>query len=238
MKAIILAAGKGSRISDKIDGIPKSTLQLEDGTPIIRRTVVNMISMEIEPVVCVGYKKEKVFEALEGLPVKYYDNPFYSITNNIVSLWFAKEEFHSEDILLTSADLYYPKDFLKRMMEAKGDLAISVDSSRLDSGDFYFSVTNDGFIAEYGPQVPLENRNYEYMGLSRINKNLVSTVKKNIEMYIAKEEFGKYFEDMLINLNIRDKHPICFVDVRGSFWREFDFYEDYQAILEYERGLA
>ena len=76
MRALIMAAGVGSRIADKINGIPKSTLPLDDGTPIIRRSVINMLEKNIQVVACIGYKKERIKEALKGLPVKYYENPF------------------------------------------------------------------------------------------------------------------------------------------------------------------
>lgn len=235
MKAIILAAGKGSRISEKIGGIPKSTIRLEDGTPIIRKMIKQMLDKRIEPIVCVGYNKQKIFEALEGLPVKYIDNPFYSLANNIVSLWFAKEEFADDDIILSSADLYYPPDFLDKLIAQSGDLAMIVDSARIESGDFYFNADGN-FIEEYGPDVYLDNRSFEYMGLTKIDKKIVSVVKDKIESYIEEEKFGCYFEDMIISLNQKERLPISFVDVAGTFWREFDFYEDYMAILEYERN--
>ncbi len=235
MKALIMAAGKGSRISDKINGIPKSTLPLEDGTPIIRHSVINMLEKNIEVVVCVGYKKENIKESLKGLPVKYYENPFYSITNNIVSLWFAREEFGDDDILLTSADLYYPKEFLDMVADSKKALSMIVAGDRIDSGDFYFSVDNNGIIVEYGPDTPYEKRNFEYMGITCIKKEKTAEVKKTIEEYIENEKFNTYFEDMVISLNMQKKEKIDFIDVKGYFWREFDFYEDYLAILAHER---
>ncbi len=235
MKAIILAAGKGSRISDKIDGVPKSTLKLNDGKPIIRRQVELMIKNSIKPIVCLGYKKELIIEALKGLDVTYYYNPFYSITNNIASLWFAINEFDgNEDIILASADLYYPESFLALLKENSSNLSMVVDSSRIDSGDFYFSV-KDGIIQEYGPDTPYENRDYEYMGLSRVDKSYVPVVKDTIISYIENDKFNRYFEDMLISLNMHKNERIDFIDVGGAFWREFDFYEDYEVILEYEK---
>lgn len=237
MKAIILAAGKGSRISDKIGGIPKSTLKLEDGTPLIRREVSNMLERGIEPIVCVGYKKELIKDALNGLDVRYYDNPFYSIANNIVSLWFARLEFDgTDDILLTSADLYYPGDFLDMCINSKGKLTMAVDSSRIETGDFYFNVKR-GIIQEYGPNIPLENRNYEYMGLTNISREFTPYVRNKIEEYVETEKFNKYFEDMIIDMNMNENVSINFIDVKGQFWREFDFYEDYQAILAHEREV-
>ena len=120
------------------------------------------------------------------------------------------------------------------MMAAPGDLAMTVDSSRIESGDFYFSV-KEGIIQEYGPKTPLEKRSYEYMGLTKIGRNIAETVRARIEEYIETEKFDRYFEDMIITMNMQEKYPINFVDVKGNFWREFDFYEDYEAILDYER---
>lgn len=235
MKAIIMAAGRGSRISDKIGDIPKSTLCLTDGTPIIRAGVVKMLECGIQPVVCTGYRKEKIYEALEGLDVKFCHNPFYAVTNNIASLWFTLPEWDGDDILLANADLYYPKSFLERLGKSGGDISMVVDSSHITSGDFYFNVSEDGLIREYGPQVPLEKRSFEYMGLTRISSGLTEMVRELAEHYIDAGNYDKYFEDMVISLNTKYGRQIAFVDVSGEFWREFDFYEDYQAILEYER---
>ena len=235
MKAIVMAAGKGSRISDKIDGIPKSTLKLDNGEPIIRRQIKIMLDKGINTIVCAGYKKELIMEALKGLNVKFYFNPFFSITNNIVSLWFALNEFDGEeDIILTSADLYYPAIFLDKIKEMESNLAMIVDSTRIDSGDFYFSVDN-GIIEDYGPKVPQALRDFEYMGITAIKKEYVPIVKESISQYINNEKFDRYFEDMIISLNQNEKENIDFIDVQGEFWREFDFYSDYEVILQHER---
>lgn len=56
MKAIIMAAGKGTRISRMIDEVPKCTLPV-NGVPLIRHTV-EMLSREgMEICVCVGYQR-------------------------------------------------------------------------------------------------------------------------------------------------------------------------------------
>ena len=236
MKAIIMAAGKGTRISCKIGAMPKSTLPLSNGTPIIRSRVQMMIECGMEPIICTGYKKEYIEKALEGLKVKYYYNPFYSVTNNMASLWFTLSELDDEDIMLTSADIYYPKNFLERLIAAEGDICMIVDSSRIESGDFYFDV-EDGIIVEHGPRVPLEKRKFEYMGLTKISSRLLPEVRSLVQEYIETENYNKYFEDMIISMNEKKRYPITFIDVAGAFWREFDFYEDYQAIMEYEMQM-
>lgn len=61
MKAFILAAGRGTRISRMIANVPKSTLPI-NGEPLIRITVKKLLEADIEPIVCVGYQKEKYFK--------------------------------------------------------------------------------------------------------------------------------------------------------------------------------
>lgn len=73
MKAMIMAAGKGSRISKNIGEVPKSTLPTLDGTPIIRRSVKMMLDLGLEPVLCVGYRSDLIKQAL-ALRIKQNDN--------------------------------------------------------------------------------------------------------------------------------------------------------------------
>lgn len=236
MKALIMAAGKGSRISEKISGVPKCTLPLPDGMPIIRRSVQMMLELGIEPVLCVGYQGQKIRDALDGLPVRYYENPFYSVTNNIASLWFTLPELDGkDDLLLLSGDLYYPRSFLEKALAAQGNLTMFVDSSRIYDGDFYLHIGEDGFVNRYGPQLPLSMRQYEYMGLSKIGKEFVKSFTSRVKDYVKTGRYNTYFEDVILSFSIEKSQKIGIVDVAGEFWREFDFYEDYELILAHKR---
>ena len=231
-----MAAGKGSRISKNIGDVPKSTLPTLDGTPIIRRSVKMMLDLGLEPVLCVGYRSDLIKQALEGLPVRYYENPFYAVTNNVASLWFSGAEMDgSQDILLLSGDLYYPKDFLEHAMQAKGPLTVFGDSSRLLDGDFYMHFDADGYLDEYGPRLPPEKRQYEYMGFSVIRSDFIDRFAKRVEEYVKNGRYDTYFEDIVFSFCRPGGEKLKVVDVAGTFWREFDFYEDYQIILDYER---
>ena len=57
MRAILLAAGKGTRISRMIEPIPKCTLPIKD-VPLIRHTVNMLMDRGMDVTVCVGYKKD------------------------------------------------------------------------------------------------------------------------------------------------------------------------------------
>ena len=90
MRAIILAGGVGSRISREVNK-PKSLLDIGDGMPLLRYTVEMLQKKGIEVSIVLGYKREMFYDALAGLNVNFYFNPFYRVTNSIASLWFAKD---------------------------------------------------------------------------------------------------------------------------------------------------
>ncbi|WP_232617874.1 NTP transferase domain-containing protein [Thermosipho africanus] len=74
MKAILLAAGKGTRISRKISNIPKSLVDIK-GKPLILRTIEMLKQNKIDVSVILGYRRELFLEILDE--VKVYYNPFF-----------------------------------------------------------------------------------------------------------------------------------------------------------------
>lgn len=236
MKALIMAAGMGSRLSKTIGERPKCTLPTLDGTPIIRRSVQMMLGLGIDPVLCTGYHGEMIRESLEGLPVRYYENPFYAVTNNVASIWFARQELGDDtDILLTSGDLYYPGSFLQRALGNRDPVMMFGDSSRVCDGDFYLHLDAEGYVDRYGPQLPLPMRQYEYMGISRLSAGLVPEFRRRVEEYVARGSYNTYFEDVVLSFARDRSRKVAIVDVAGEFWREYDYYEDYELILEHEK---
>lgn len=74
MRAVIMAAGMGRRMNNSIE-MPKSILPVGE-TTIIRHTVKMLTDNGISTAVVVGYRKNDIYSALQGLPVTYYFNPF------------------------------------------------------------------------------------------------------------------------------------------------------------------
>lgn len=89
MKAFVLAAGRGTRISKYIPNIPKCTVDV-GGEPLICQTVRMLTDRQIDTTVIVGYRYKEILRVLEGLPVHIVYNPFFDVTNSIGSLWLAE----------------------------------------------------------------------------------------------------------------------------------------------------
>lgn len=228
MKAILLAAGRGTRISKVIKNIPKSTLPI-DGVPLIRRSVSMLIERNIKPIVCVGYCKENIYEALEGLDVQYYYNPFYDVTNSIASLWFAKGEF-TEDTIILNADVYFTDEILDTIISDQKEVSLMVDKSRTEEGDFFLKIEN-GYITKYGKELSIEDRSCEYVGIGKIRESFIEKFKIQLNDLISNQQHQLWWENTLYSL-INHK-SIDIIDVDGEFWSEVDCIDDYERILNY-----
>ncbi|MEY8509497.1 phosphocholine cytidylyltransferase family protein [Lachnospiraceae bacterium 42-17] len=231
MKAILLAAGRGTRISRMVKEIPKSTLPVK-GIPLIQLTVDMLQRKGIETVVCVGYQQDMIRDALKGYEVTYYFNPFYDVTNSIASLWFARQEL-KDDCLVINADVFFSDEILKMIVEDEHQAVMMVDKSRRKTGDYFFSTTDNGCIRKYGKDLPLQYRSCEYVGVSKVTRRFMPYFMKRMEELIGASKHGLWWEDTLYSFTNANEHQIYTRDVEGLFWSEIDYFDDYERILNY-----
>ena len=106
MKAIILAAGLGSRLRPLTDSIPKCMVEV-NGVKIIDRQINNLIANKINDIYV--YKSEILREYLKShYPfVNVINNSDYENTNNMYSLFLAKDYVIGSDFLLMNADVFF-----------------------------------------------------------------------------------------------------------------------------------
>ena len=109
MQAIILAAGMGKRLKQLTQNNTKCMVKV-NGVPLINRTLNQLEQHNLSRIVIVtGYEGQKLREHIEGLhiktPVVFIDNPVYDRTNNIYSLFLAKDYLLKEDTLLLESDI-------------------------------------------------------------------------------------------------------------------------------------
>ena len=230
MKCILLAAGRGTRISNMIDNVPKCTLDV-GGTPLIRRTILMLEELNVEPIVCVGYRQDVVRKAIEGTSAKVIFNPFYDITNSIASLWFAQDEL-DDDLIVMNADVFLEKETFEDIIGDKRDVVMAIDKTRILHGDYFFGLDKNDCIVKYGKELTVEERDCEYVGLAKLRQEFLPTFNKKLIEMIDVQKHDCWWEDVLYQLADKgvDIHTL---DISKNFWREVDYYDDYEMILEY-----
>lgn len=233
MKAFLLAAGKGSRISKNIPNIPKCTLDV-GGRPLIRKTVEMLLENGIEVTVIVGYRYKEIVRVLEGCPVHIVYNPFYDVTNSIGSLWMAESQglFSEEDTIIANGDVFWSQEILDVMKEhvSGNDIYMLGDSNRVLDGDYFFGTEN-GILKRYGKELTVEERDCEYVGIAYLSGAFIPKFLGRLNEMIDEQCHGKWWEDAIYSLS--SEYPIPVKDIAGMFWAEVDFIEDYRRILDY-----
>lgn len=225
MRAVVLAAGVGSRISKDVGGMPKSLLQVANKS-LLLRSVETLETRGIEVTVCTGYRHQLVEDELSTHQINIVYNPFYAVANNICSLWFAKDVFCTgEDVFVLSADLLYEAKILDFIIQASDSLVMAVDSSRVHDGDYFFAIDDERNIKEFGPAIAVERRSAEYMGISRVAGSFGRQFVKRLDKYVKDDRIQDYFEHVFFSFIGTEMAPKC-VDVAGCAWREIDRIED------------
>ena len=224
-----MAAGKGSRISREIDNKCKCTLDV-GGMPLIEHTVKMLVSRNIEVHIILGFNKEQIVNCLKKYPVHFHYNAFYSITNSLASLWFAKEELTGDCVILGNADVFWEENLLDILLEDKRNCVMLCDSSRVEQGDYLFKVT-DGKITDFGKGMKSNRATAEYVGIAILRNEMIAKCKHSLEMLIEKQKCQDWWEQALYRLV--DEIPIWAHDISGKFWAEIDFIEDYNRIIKY-----
>lgn len=229
MKAFLLAAGRGTRISKHIPDIPKSALDV-GGKPLILRTVEMLLSYGVEVNVIIGYKADRIREILHKYPVNIIYNPFFDVTNSIGSLWMAKDYLKDEETIIANADVFWPQDLFEFIKKQNKDVFMLSDQSRVKEGDYFFHTENN-IIKKYGKELSVAERSCEYVGIAYMSASFAPLFKERLLEKINHQEHGCWWEDVLYDLiDVRD---IYAVDIESRFWAEIDSIDDYKRIVNF-----
>lgn len=114
MRAIILAAGKGTRLRPLTENIPKPLVKV-NGKPIIERQIECLIEKGIQEIIIVtGYLAEQfnyIQKKYDYINIKLVHNENYDKFNNIYTMYLVKE--YLKDTYVLDGDIYINRNFIK-----------------------------------------------------------------------------------------------------------------------------
>lgn len=223
MKAIILAAGRGSRLGGITDGLPKALVRIA-GKPLIDYTLDFLDHPSVaKKIVVGGFQWEKMVAALTNRPgITWLPNPDFQL-GSIVTLWQAREELCGDDILLLNADHIYPAHFLEKLLRHPQGIIAACDFDRpLADDDMKISETPKGFVGAISKK--LTQYNGGYIGMTLIRKDSLPSYTAALEsLWISDKK--AVVEEILQRL-IDQQRPPHIADLSGSRWFEVDTPED------------
>lgn len=132
MKALILAAGLGTRLAPITDTCPKSLVPV-NGKPILVKQIENLIENNILDITVVsGYHADYLKKVVSEMfpQVKIVHSVDYETTNNMYSAYLAREYMSDSDFLMMNADVYFDSSVISSLLNFKYDNAIVTDIGR------------------------------------------------------------------------------------------------------------
>jgi len=238
MKAIILAAGHGSRLRPYTDDKPKCMVELA-GRPLLHRQLATLRGAGIEDILLVGgYRADK----LESDGVRIALNPRYGETNMVSTLFCAEGWMRpGEDFLIAYGDIVYEPKVLRSLLDTDAPVAISVDREwrrfwaiRMDDplADAETLKLADGDrVIELGKKPKgYDEIQGQYMGLIKVRGDHVEAFRNAWHALDRQAIYdGKDFDNMYMTSFLQ--HLIdSGVEVRAAFtdngWLEVDTVED------------
>ncbi len=171
MKAIILAAGKGTRLSPFTDHFPKGMIKLFDKS-LLEMQINNFKDCGINDITIVtGYKNEKI--VFPG--IKMIKNEKFNSTNMNESLFCAQEEMN-DSVIISYSDIIYDKTVIKQLIKFNGNVGIAIRTKWRD----------DYINRDLHPTSEAENVLFEDEQIIKIEKNIVEkTAKQEIAEFLG-----------------------------------------------------
>ena len=231
MRAILLAAGVGSRIAPDIEHKPKSLVDV-GGERLIVRTVKMLRANHMEVTVVTGYKHTLIEEALAPYEVDVVYNPFYKVTNSMGSLWMARDRLRGDEIMIANADVFYEQSLLDKAFAAPQQAFLVRDTNRVDEGDYFF-LTDNGRLLKYGKQLTRDERDSEYVGFAFLRHEWIKRFRDRLHDMVEAGDYNLWWENVLYSFVDDGEIPVETLDVAGEFWAEVDTLPDYNRILAY-----
>ena len=214
MKAIILAAGIGSRLGNSD---PKPLTKLKNGDTILKRQVHYLSEyLGINNLIAiVGYKKDLVMEAFPNLLYVY--NNFYDTTNTSKSLLLGLNKI-DEDVLWINGDVVFEKQLLQNIINCPQS-CMAVNTNSVGEEEIKYNIYEDGTLKDVSKSVSPALG--EAVGINKIIAKDLKLFKKHLEACDEQD----YFE-RAIELSIQDGLKIIPQDISKYLCMEIDFQDD------------
>ncbi len=234
MHAIILAAGRGSRLEQhNSDSLPKCLMEF-GGRSLLARHLDLLYRMGIRQTdIVLGYEADRVIGHIAGLAsrpdVAFHFNPRFT-QGSVLSLWAAQETLAGGQpvIVMDAAVLYHP-DILQRLVETKKENCYLLDRDFLPGDEAVKIAVRDGLMVEFRKQLA-SGLSYDLLGESvgffRFGPACAATIAEECARFDTEGLGDAPHEEALRNVLLADPGSFGFEDVTGLPWIEIDFPED------------
>lgn len=238
MKAIILAAGRGSRLNALTDDKPKCMVEL-NSRPLLDWQIHSLSESGIDEIAVVcGYQKDEIIHPKIS---HFFYNKEWNDTNMVVSLTKAREWLSKDDCIVSYSDIFYSSKIIQLLININSDLAITYDPDFMDlwSQRFekpledldVFQVDSERYLSKIGKNPnSISEIHGQFMGLLKFTPNSWRDAEKVLSTF----DFSKVYMTSFLNILISNNIKIKTVSIDKQPWGEVDHPSD---LILYENKM-
>jgi choline kinase len=231
MRAVILAAGRGSRMGSLAQDRPKCLVELAQ-KPLVGRQISALRSGGISSI---GIVRGYLGHLIDIEDVTYFENPRWAETNMVMSLVAAAPWLQSGPVVISYADIFYRSDIVRDLIAASGDLVVAFDRGWRSlwtrrfvdplSDAETFRTDEIGNLVDIGKRTTqIDDIEGQYMGLLKFTPKAWSAVEAVIAAVDAKTR-GAMDMTTLLRALLGLGFPVSTVGTSGQ-WGEIDSVTD------------
>ena len=231
MKAVILAAGVGTRMRPLTDKVPKCLLQVKDKAILdYQIDCLNRIGITKKDIIVVtGYRSTDLREHL-GPEVTFIHNEKFSTTSSLFSFSLAADESYPDGFFLFNCDIVFDCGILKKLFERPGNtVAVDFEKER-QNGEMNVRVDVSGRILEINKKLDADKAHGESVQIAKFDRtggrSVLESAKELIRSGCERENLfpTNAYEEFLQGEGIHA------VDIQGRWWKEIDTLDDFAQV--------
>ncbi|MDC0348388.1 phosphocholine cytidylyltransferase family protein [Gammaproteobacteria bacterium] len=232
MKAIILAAGVGSRIRPLTDNCPKSLLKI-NGKTILEMMLSHIKTCGINEVIFVlGYLQDQIKDYVKtqfpDLIVQFITNEKYEVTNTGYSLMLTKDFVKNSTFIKFDADVVFDINILKTLIASEYDNCLCIDKNiNLEAEEIKVIIKDDNRVVKASKTVNPLDAIGESIGIEKISGETAHTLFNDLELMMKDEQYHQEYYEAAYERLIEKDIPFYALDISGLRWTEIDTKEDF-----------
>ena len=232
IKAIILAAGVGSRIRPLTDNCPKSLLKI-NGKTILEMMLSHIQACGINEVVFVlGYLQNQIKDYVKtqfpDLIVQFITNEKYEVTNTGYSLMLTKDFIQDSTFIKFDADVVFDINILTSLIASEYDNCLCIDKNiNLDAEEIKVIIKDDNRVVKASKTVNPVDAIGESIGIEKISGETACTLFNELELMMKDEQYHQEYYEAAYERLIEKDVPFHALDISGLKWTEIDTQEDF-----------
>ena len=234
MKAVILAAGIGTRLRPLTNSRPKCLVEVH-GKPILQHQLESLAKAGVaECVLVTGYLSDQLRgyfgREFRGIRLSYVENERYDETNNLYSLWLAIKEI-DDDITLLEGDLVFEDVLLEQLLNSPdSNVAVVARYQPFMDGTV---ILPEGRVSKAMVLKKDQGADFDYSrALKTVNiyklsgKDLSHQIIPELTRYVIEGKTDQYYEAVFADLLSRGVFELSILRTEASQWAEIDTIED------------